>query len=359
MKARGGAETLDGHCLAPSGTNQSWGSQFSGPRRRNTNMRPPPPDFVIVGAPRCATTAIYRTLREHKDLFLPCIKDPNHFALEFGRRRAVESSEDYARLFSTANKSQLRGEASVMYLSSAEAIPTIVKRRPDVKLLAVVRNPVDLFISWHNQCVITLNEDITDCEQAWHAQAERTHRHMPYHQYREPLLLEYRRVCSEGRQVKSMFALLPEDQRLVLVLDDAHTDTGKAYRQIVNFLGIRDDGRGLSRENGFSRVRSTAIAKLAQAVQTDPLLKRMRLRIKPLIARHELHFIEDVFRRNLLPAQKPKLRTEFRAELIREFTPDVRILAQALDRDLSTWYRDAPPAEGDLASGLGDARQAS
>src|ERR1017187_7380133 len=136
-------------------------------------MRLPPPDFVIVGAPKCGTTAAFATLQKHPQLFLPDIKEPHYFAYDFPGYRGVRTVEDYDRLFADAERKQLRGEASVSYLSSKEATAAILRRRPDAKFIALVRNPLDMFVSWHNQCLKALDEDEQDPERAWMLQSER------------------------------------------------------------------------------------------------------------------------------------------------------------------------------------------
>src|SRR5580658_7439936 len=112
-------------------------------------MRLSPPDFVLVGAPKCGTTAIHTTLQQHPQLFLSGIKEPHYFAYDFPRRREVETIEDYDHLFACAQPAQLRGEASAHYLSSKEATAAILQRRADAKFIALVRNPVNMFVSWH------------------------------------------------------------------------------------------------------------------------------------------------------------------------------------------------------------------
>ena len=40
------------------------------------------PDFFLVGAPKCGTTAMHVSLREHPDVFMPAEKEHNHFATD-------------------------------------------------------------------------------------------------------------------------------------------------------------------------------------------------------------------------------------------------------------------------------------
>ena len=301
-------------------------------------MRPPPPDFVIAGAPKCGTTAIYKTLQRHPQLFLPSIKEPHYFAFDLGRGRAVETSASYDELFSIAADSQLRGDGSAMYLSSAEAIPALVKRRPDVKIIACVRDPVEMFISWHNQCLKTLDEDITDPELAWRMQETRATGQQLPKLSNEPKSINYRSICGIGAQLVRMGEQVPEKQRLILVYDDLERKPREVYKQIVDFLGIADDHRGeFVRENLYSRPRSLLQARIARAVQTHPALKKIRLRLKPFLNGHNVYIVERFFQRNLVAAQKPLLSEEFRRELRLEFSADITIAETLLGRDLSEW----------------------
>lgn len=105
------------------------------------------PDFFIVGAPRCGTTALYHYLRTHLQLYLPRIKEPNYFASDVLNRRFLISWNDYLKLFSPALDNQLCGEASTYYLCSTVAIPTILQINPRAKVIAMVRDPVEMFLS--------------------------------------------------------------------------------------------------------------------------------------------------------------------------------------------------------------------
>lgn len=310
-------------------------------------MTKPAPDFVIAGAPKCGTTAIYRTLQRHTSLFLPAIKEPHYFAFEYSSERAVESPQNYDRLFEGARQSQLRGDGSVMYLSSPGAIPAILRRRPDVRIIAAVRNPVDLFVSWHNQCIRTLDEDIGDPERAWRMQEQRAVGLGIPKSCHEPRSLQYRNICTLGAQIEKLFKLVPEPQRLVLVFDDIESRPRAAYKQIVDFLGIEDDGRTeFLRENGFARPRSRMVARLARAVQIYRPLKTARLRLKPLLNKHGIYWVERIFSSNLVPAVKPVLSEAFQRELTAEFLPDTLLLEKLLGRDLAEWRQpsSAPPA---------------
>ena len=71
------------------------------------------PNFFIVGAPKCGTTALSEYLREHPQVFMSRPKEPHHFATDMPRYRFTKNEADYLDLFSGADDSHTAiGEAS-------------------------------------------------------------------------------------------------------------------------------------------------------------------------------------------------------------------------------------------------------
>jgi hypothetical protein len=323
-------------------------------------MRPPPPDFVVVGAPKCGTTAVHGTLQQHPDLFLSQIKEPHFFAYDLPMRREVETIEDYDRLFALAQEAQLRGEASAHYLGSKEATAAILRRRPDAKFIALVRNPLDMFVSWHNECFKAFDEDEQDPERAWMAQEERAQGRRIPKLCKEPTFLQYKRVCSLGAQIQSLFRLVPERQRLVMFFDDIQQHPRLAYEHMVHFLGVRDYGTDrFLHENAFARPKSAFIARVIRFAHLNPGVKKFRIRLKPILNKHGIQPIGWLLRHNLTNALKPVLSTEFRLELEAAFAPDVQLLGQLLRRDLcELWSIGVGAAKSDTVPGASVRRTA-
>jgi hypothetical protein len=78
------------------------------------------PDFFIVGAPRCGTTAMFAYLRAHPQIFMPNYKEPHFFGSDVSHPRRF-SMEEYIALFAEAEETRRAGEASVLYLFSQKA----------------------------------------------------------------------------------------------------------------------------------------------------------------------------------------------------------------------------------------------
>jgi hypothetical protein len=303
-------------------------------------MRLPPPDFVIAGASKCGTTAIYATLQRHPDLFLSPIKEPHFFAFDFPKRREVESLDDYDRLFARASADQVRGDTSTHYLSSKSATAAILSRRADAKFIVLVRNPLDMFISWHNECLKSLDEEEPNPERAWTLQEERARGKCIPRLCKEPEFLQYRNVCSLGAQIQALFGLVPERQRLVEVFDDLQQHPRSVYERIVTFLGVRDDGTDhFFRENAFAQSKSALIARAIRFTHLNSAAKKLRVRLKPILNEHGIRPIGWLLQHNLRAAVRPTLSIEFRQELEAAFAPDVQLLEKLLSRDLGAlWF---------------------
>ena len=111
------------------------------------------PNFIMIGAGRSGTTSLYFYLKQHPEVFLSPVKETNFFAYlalgaeEAHRRRAipwtVKTLDHYRGLFQGAENFNVRGEASPLYLYFPGVPEQIKLHLPEVKLLAVLRDPVD------------------------------------------------------------------------------------------------------------------------------------------------------------------------------------------------------------------------
>src|SRR5438045_3561388 len=94
------------------------------------------PDFFIVGAPKCGTTALYEYLKQHPGIFLPRKKEPHFFCsdLDSGSERDAgyftRDRGKYLSLFGGAAEGQIIGDASATYLYSRVAAERIRQSCP-------------------------------------------------------------------------------------------------------------------------------------------------------------------------------------------------------------------------------------
>ena len=202
------------------------------------------PNFFIIGAPKCGTTALHHYISEHQQVFVPKIKEPHFYCTDIPGYPRLESARQYENLFRGANDRHVAvGEASVFYLYSQQAVPAILKNHPGSKIIVMVRDPVEMAHSLHSQFLYGFREGEPSFEIAWNLQHERTQgRHIPS-TCTCPEVLQYAKVCMLGEQVERLMQIVPRQQLLVIDFNDFKKSTRDVYVRVLAFLGIADDGR--------------------------------------------------------------------------------------------------------------------
>jgi sulfotransferase family protein len=101
------------------------------------------PTFIIGGAPRSGTTFLCHALARHPDVYIaePYIPEPKVF---LGREKSHdEYLALYRRLFASAHRQRALGEKTSRYLESADACRLIKEHLPSVRIMFVLREPVE------------------------------------------------------------------------------------------------------------------------------------------------------------------------------------------------------------------------
>ena len=131
------------------------------------------PNFFIIGAPKCGTTSLAAWLAEHPNIYMSPIKEPHFFCSDFNVV-IIPNEAEYYRLFKKAGDQHMAvGEASTSYLYSQVAVPRIERELPGAKYIVMVRNPVEMAYSLHEEFVFLGAEHIHDFEMAWRLSPKR------------------------------------------------------------------------------------------------------------------------------------------------------------------------------------------
>lgn len=291
------------------------------------------PDFFIVGAPRCGTTAMYEYLREHPDIFMPYRKEPVYFGSDLTKRRPYLTEQDYLALFAPARHQKRRGEATVWYLYSETAPREIHEFSPGARIIIMLRDPVEMVYSLHAHLVFTDNEDLADIAEALEAEEDRrAGRRIPPN-CRRPEGLQYRRCGRYAPFVRRYLDEFGRQNVRVIIFDDFEADTPVVYRETLEFLGVEPGFRpSFEVVNPNKRARSTRLQRLV----TSPRFIELATRL-PARAHHGLWRL--LMRLNMRRESRAEMDTELRRRLRAEFAPSVEELAGLLGRDLSAWTR--------------------
>ena len=286
------------------------------------------PDFFIIGAPKCGTTTLHGWLRTHPDIFLPEKKEPHYFAPHLSRRyRRIVKEADYLSLFTPAHTGQICGEASVLYSFYPETVQAILAFNPQAKIIFLLRNPVDMAVSYHAQLLINLEEDVADFETAWGMQDARAKEKDIPATSQDPDLLQYQQHCALGQHLATLEQIVPKGQLCVALLDDMATDPAAFYAGIIEFLGLENDGR-----ETFPRLNEGGALR-------SRFLKQSMAAIPSFIKKPLKYIMPDMLLRRLMKktVRRPALCASMRAQLVDAFAADISIIEKYLNRDLSSW----------------------
>lgn len=295
------------------------------------------PNFFIVGAPKCGTTALSEYLRQHPNIFMSSPKEPHYFAEDLDNYRYVKTLPEYQSLFNSAtDQHHCVGEASVFYLFSRVALSKIRDRYPHAKIIVMLRNPVDLVYSFHSELLHTANETVQSFPEAWTLQEKRKQGYMVPRSCREPILLQYRLVGKLGFQLEQLISIFPESQVMTILLDDFAQSTQQVYEKVIDFLDLESDNRTLFpvvNANKKSKV-SFLTAFLRRMpnfiVQSVPILKKY-------IGIEKLGIRERLIDWNTKKVKRLPLDKTLRATMIEEFSADISKLSRLIQLDLSHW----------------------
>ena len=293
--------------------------------------------LIIVGAPRCGTTAMFDFLAQHPDVCGSEPKEPHYFCTDFheesdrhhGRRVrfVTRTPEAYRAIFHDPSK-PVQLEGSTAYLQSRSAAENIRAFDPEARILVMVREPVSLLHSLHAKMVSQGIEDLSDFQSALAAEDDRREgRRFPRGLY-WPSSLYYSERIRLGEQIERYRAVFPADRIKVIVHDDFQADNLGVYAEVARFAGLDPSFRPHTRSvNPNRELRFPALARFFTLIGDSPLRQLFPVATWWSVGRR-LRFAN----RKLAP-RRP-LDPAIRRTLMARFRPEVERLSQVLDRDL-------------------------
>ena len=298
----------------------------------------PKPDFLIVGAFKSGSTALYEGLRRHPQIFMPFHKEPLYFGDDLTRRYGRYTEAEYLHLFDPAKPGQKSGEASTWYLYSVSAAREIQDFNPDMRIMVVLRNPVDVMYSEHSQLIYNVIEDLPSFEDALAAEPDRrAGRRIP----EGPINIEnlfYRHSVRFAEQLERYFDVFGRERVHVMLWDDLRRDGATVIRDALAFLGVDPTlAAAPPNANENKRVRSPLIQRLIFA-------PRLLLPLAPFLRRFPLVRAVRTRLLDMNSEAKPRAPMDpaLRRRLLDEFTPDIERLGALIGRDLSAWLERDP-----------------
>lgn len=288
------------------------------------------PNFLIVGAQKAGTTALYYYLRQHPQIYMSPEKETHFFSYENEKLNfrgpsrnlltPITNIEAYRALFQKASGEIAIGEASPSYLYIPKAVERIQHYLPDAKLIAILRNPVDRAYSNFMHCVRDGCEPLTDFQQALQAEKARLSDNWG-------AMWHYIQKGFYYTQLRRFFDRFDQAQIKVYLYEDLQTNPVGVLQDIFQFLNV--DKEFVPDVSGKHNVSGIPKNKALQILMTGVIPIRSGINLfLPAKLR------QSIRERILI---KPDLPLEVRRQLIQVYQEDILKLQDLIQRDLSKW----------------------
>lgn len=271
----------------------------------------PKPDFMIIGAMKCATSTLHVQLALQPGFVMSEPKEPNFFSDDDVYAQGLDW---YASLFAEATAGDLCGESSTHYTklpTYPNTIHRIQQYVPNAKFIYVMRHPIDRLVSqfiheWSRRTINTndINEAIGQC----------------------PILTQYSQYSMQIRPYLETFG---SDNILAVFSNNLRTHPQRELERVCNFLGYSGDPvwqEDLGEQHlSAARMRRSA---WRDALVEQPVLQAMRRTLVPKSFRTWVRGFWQM-------KERPQLSPERTAELEQIFDADLAILGQWLGVELN------------------------
>ena len=227
------------------------------------------PDFVIIGANKAGTTSVAHYLNQHPRIQISRVKEPMFFSSDADNISTREGAtldkpffaitlDEYSSMFEPRKLgAKLLGEASTAYLANPKQSAQLLKKIvPEVKIIAILREPVGRAISAYKMCVGGNIEQRSFAEIVANAENEREI--LPSHGVKE-----YIRNGLYAQLLAPYYKYFSPEQILLLDYEQLKWEPKTFMYAIYEFLQIKPI------ENNFEKKYNTESDHLSAALTID------------------------------------------------------------------------------------------
>jgi hypothetical protein len=196
----------------------------------------PLPSFIIGGAPRSGTTYLYNLLDHHPEIFLakPRAPEPKFFLVDEVYARGLDYYSE--RFFLDGAHVAIRGEKSANYLESPIVPTRIARDLPSVKLIFILREPVERAFSNFLWSTRNGHETLSFAE-AIDREAERENSYAAKVRFARPYSYLSRGLYA--RLLQPYLKLFPREQIRIVLHDDIVSDPAGVALELMKFIGAK------------------------------------------------------------------------------------------------------------------------
>ena len=288
------------------------------------------PNFIIIGAAKAGTTALYWYLADHPDVFMSPIKETNFLAYGLDARGQllygdpehhqfpVKSLPAYEALFEDAGGASAIGEASPIYLESLQTAARIRELLPAARIVCGLRHPVDRAYSDYLMYLRSRGRRLDpDRDLSAAAAWTRPDSH-------------WMRISRYHEQLSRYYDAFAREQIHVFLFDDLKRSPLQLVQDVYRFLRV--DANVVPDFATPHNVGGMPASRVLEGLLTSRAVKAM---VQPWIPRPAANWVRRLRTRNL--RQAPSLPTQLRQELTDYFRRDITQTSELIGRSLEHW----------------------
>jgi hypothetical protein len=205
------------------------------------------PDFLIIGAERCGTTSLYNYLSQHPSV-IPAVRKDIHFFNLNHRLGAGWYRSHFPTLlrkhYHAAREGRFAtGDSTPSYCFSPHAPRRVFELLPRVKLLLLLRDPVERAYSHYHMALrdgyetLSFEEALEREDERLKGELERMLEDESY--YSSPRhLYSYLARGNYADQLKPWLDRFPREQLLVLKSEDLYENPPRIVKRVQQFLSL-------------------------------------------------------------------------------------------------------------------------
>lgn len=295
-------------------------------------------DFVIIGAQKCGSSYIHNVIREHPEVYspgeeIPFLEDPDFHN---------NGLEKIAACFRGISPKLKWGVKRPNYLAKEEVPKRIYNHLDQPKLIAILRNPIERFISAYYHYINTgfippveINKGIKKISgRKW--------------KNKYPRAIELFEFGLYHKGLKRYFELFNSNDILILLYDDLITDKLKVIKRGYRFLDIEKNfipNKNLNKkpQKVIYSINRLKLLKIKNRFQYNYSKDRMRyfkkenLNKKDKIALKTINTLDNILFRYTKSHTKPALEPDTYKLLKNYYRADIEKLSKLIGKNLNYW----------------------
>lgn len=292
------------------------------------------PTFLVVGAARCGTTGLVEGLRSHPRVFVTLPKEPHYFAFHRTgahftapgddhtiNRVSVTDRDVYLALYPQRHDYLALGDGSVSTLYyHEESLPEIMKMNPQMRLVVMLREPVERAFSSHQYMCARGLEPVPDFLEAVGHEDER--KAAGWHH-----IWHYTSMSRYADSLEALYDAFPRSQVGVWFYDDLNRDYEATVGEILRFIGappVKGEAAGVPRVNISGQPRFALVFRAIKWVTGNE-------RVRTFVKEHTSYRFRERIRRSFL--QSDQLPVHAREVLAPRFADDLARVRTLLGPD--------------------------